>query len=200
MEHISIFTISKLFPFLLLSLTLSVSGCKNVNSLHKPKQLNRKQNIKERAIQIVIDDCIKKNKVVKFDKAYLYIEDHGSVLEIAVSPFSVVPQMYSYEEYAEKIGHLIELEPTRYCEKEGRLFYWEDERYPVTQELIQAFLRYDLMYYAHEEYEKGGFIIYDGPNWEYYFCKINLRKKIIKYRMCMCKDDIIRPKWWNVCK
>lgn len=200
MAHTSIFIISKLFPFLLLSLTLSVSGCKGANSLYKQKQLNVKQDIKERAIQIVIDDCIKKNKVVKFDKAKLYIKDYEGVLEIVVSPFSVVPQMYSYEEYEEKIGHLIELEPTRYCEKDDRLFYWEDERYPVTQELIQAFLRYDLMYYSHEEYEKGGFIIYDGPHWEYYFCKINLRKKIIKYPMCMCKDDIIKPKWWNVCK
>lgn len=35
--------------------------------------------------------------------------------------------------------------PTRYIERDGKLFYWRDDDYPLTQEALNVFKRYNLL-------------------------------------------------------
>lgn len=67
--------------------------------------------------------------------------------------------------------------PTRYVERDGKLFYWWDDNYPLTDEILSVLKKHDLLaennldgiigYYDFEtsDLEKGV---------DYYFCKNNL--------------------------
>lgn len=66
--------------------------------------------------------------------------------------------------------------PTRFIEKNGKLFYWWDKDYPLTQEALDVFGKYNLL----QDDEDGtilfpDFTINDAQKGiDYYFCKNNL--------------------------
>lgn len=73
--------------------------------------------------------------------------------------------------------------PTRFVEKEGNLFYWWDDDYPLTQEALDIFSKYGLL-----QDDEGGWVkfpdfsINDAQKGvDYYFCKNDLSqyKKIV---------------------
>jgi len=71
-------------------------------------------------------------------------------------------------------GHL----PSRYIIKDGKLFYWFDDNYPLTQDMLDLLWKYNLL-----QDDEGGLIISpDNPindrqkGVDYYFCKNNLLK------------------------
>jgi len=64
--------------------------------------------------------------------------------------------------------------PSRYIIKDGKLFYWSDDNYPITEEMIAVLRRYNLLQtdliipeYGTDDSKKGA---------DYYFCKNNLSK------------------------
>lgn len=68
--------------------------------------------------------------------------------------------------------------PTRYIEKNGKLFFWWDNEYPLTEKTLAVFSKYNLL-----QDDEGGiikfpdFIIDDAQKGaDYYFCKNNLTK------------------------
>ena len=71
-------------------------------------------------------------------------------------------------------GHL----PSRYIIKDGKLFYWFDDSYPLTQGMLDLLWKYNLL-----QDDDGGLIIFlDNPindskkGADYYFCKNDLSK------------------------
>ena len=73
--------------------------------------------------------------------------------------------------------------PSKYFEKEGKLFFWWDNDYPLTEETLAVFNKYDLL-----QDDEGGkitfpdFIIDDSQkSAHYYFCKndLSIYKKVI---------------------
>lgn len=73
--------------------------------------------------------------------------------------------------------------PSRYIEKDGKLFFWWDDEYPLTEETLSILQKYNLL-----QDDEGGiikfpdFVINDAQKAaHYYFCKNNLTryKKVI---------------------
>jgi len=66
--------------------------------------------------------------------------------------------------------------PSRYFEKEGKLFIWSDENYPLKKDALAVFLKFKLI-----QSNEGGLIIFPDhvlddsqKGVDYYFCKNNL--------------------------
>jgi hypothetical protein len=67
--------------------------------------------------------------------------------------------------------------PSRYIEKDSKLFYWWDDNYPLTEEMLAILWKYNLLCdntdghlfhnYSTNDSQKGA---------DYYFCKNNLAK------------------------
>lgn len=68
--------------------------------------------------------------------------------------------------------------PSRYIEKDGKLFYWWDDDYPLTEEMLAILWKYNLLYddtkgligfpqFTIDDSQKGA---------HYYFCKNDLSK------------------------
>ena len=69
--------------------------------------------------------------------------------------------------------------PTRYIEKNGKLFYWRDDDYPLTQEVLAVLREYNLLVNNDLDgvVELYDFKINDDQKGvHYYFCKNNLTK------------------------
>ncbi len=68
--------------------------------------------------------------------------------------------------------------PTRFFEKDGKLFYWWDNDYPLTEETLSVFHKYNLL----QDDENGmitipDFVIDDAQKVaHYYFCRDDLTK------------------------
>jgi len=76
-------------------------------------------------------------------------------------------QYYYSEETKDKL-------PSRYVIKDGKLFHWWDDNYPVTEEMIAVLWKYNLLQtdliipeYSIDDNAKGA---------DYYFCKSDLSK------------------------
>ena len=64
--------------------------------------------------------------------------------------------------------------PSRYVIKKGKLFYWYDDNYPVTDEMIAVLWKYDLL---EEDYVISIESMSESKkSAHYYFCKNNMSK------------------------
>ena len=77
-----------------------------------------------------------------------------------------------------KVGEKGNNMPTRYLEKNGKLFYWYDDDFPLTQETLDVFSKYNLL-----QDNEGGWVtspdllITDSQKAvDYYYCKNNFSK------------------------
>ena len=67
--------------------------------------------------------------------------------------------------------------PTRYIEKDNKLFYWRDDNYPLTKKAILVFEKYNLL--VNNDLD-GAMEVYDfktndsQKGVDYYFCKNDL--------------------------
>jgi len=78
-----------------------------------------------------------------------------------------------------KVGNKGVKIPTRYIEKDGKLFYWWDDDYALTQETLDVLGKYDLLLKddMNGVVEFYDFAINDAQKGvHYYFCKNNLLK------------------------
>jgi len=68
--------------------------------------------------------------------------------------------------------------PSRYFEKDGRLFFWWDNDYALSQEALAVFQKYDLL--EKENDHEGGTLLIDTDDSQkaahYYLCKDNFVK------------------------
>ncbi|WP_147381184.1 hypothetical protein [Parabacteroides sp. AM08-6] len=64
--------------------------------------------------------------------------------------------------------------PTKYVIKNGKLFYWWDDNYPVTEEIITVLWKYNIL---QKDYIISEFLSDDSQKGaHYYFCKNDLSK------------------------
>ncbi len=76
-------------------------------------------------------------------------------------------QFYFSEETKEKL-------PSRFAIKDGKMFYWWDDNYPVTEEMLDVLWKYNLL---QEELLIPEFSTNDSQkSADYYFCKNDLTK------------------------
>lgn len=68
--------------------------------------------------------------------------------------------------------------PSKFIEKEGKLFYWWDDNYSLTKEALEIFSEYDII-----QDDEGGIITFPdheiddkSKGVDYYFCKNDLRR------------------------
>lgn len=80
-----------------------------------------------------------------------------------------------------KVGEKNVKMPTRYIEKDGKLFYWWDSKYPLTQKALDVFNKYDLLVKDNID----GLI-------EFYDFEIDDNQKGVDYYFC--RDDLTRYK------
>lgn len=71
--------------------------------------------------------------------------------------------------------------PTKHLERDGKLFYWDDPDYHLTQDFIDVLKRYDHIQFVKYEDLMGGLyndlhIDEKAKGAHYYFCKKNPRK------------------------
>jgi hypothetical protein len=175
--------------FLILALLLLVNSCASLKGLH---QSGGKQEI----IQNAILDFSNTSKLYKKDSVFsisyqdtLYkmnLEEldngtsrwvEGDIQKgiVAVSISANNNKLLLTSET--KVGSKGEL-PSRFIEKEGKLFFWWDDDYPLTEEALAVLKKYDLL-----QDDEGGlitvpdFIIDDAQQGaHYYFCRNDISK------------------------
>ena len=79
-----------------------------------------------------------------------------------------------------KIGSIGGAIPTRVLEKSGKLFYWDDDNYPLTDEAIAIYKKYNVI--SKDPYDVFDMVINDAKKGvHYYFCRDNLLnyKKVV---------------------
>lgn len=72
-----------------------------------------------------------------------------------------------------KVGEKGVKMPTRYIERDGKLFYWRDNNYPLTQEMLAVLKRYNLLV----KNDMDGII-------EFYDFEVNDAQKGVDYFFC----------------
>lgn len=105
----------------------------------------------------------------KWKKGIMYQE----IIGVSIIPYPH-PFLFRANVEIEKNGHL----PTRYIEKDGKLFYWWDPHYPLTEETLAVYRKYNLL-----KDDEGGLIKFldiqtdhDTKSAHYYFCRNDLSK------------------------
>ncbi|MEA4968039.1 MAG: hypothetical protein VB048_07995 [Bacteroidaceae bacterium] len=174
-----------------LSVFLFLSGC---SSVKKPTTLIG-TNLKEIAINIAIQDfstncnLFKKDSVfrVSFEDSVFYKGafvrvdekkykdgrthqfERGDLYEGIVS-VGITKSDYQYYYSEEKKDRL----PTRHVIIDGKLFYWWDQNYSITEEMIAVLWKYNRL---QKDLIISNFSTDDSQNGaDYYFCKNNLSK------------------------
>jgi hypothetical protein len=162
----------KLIQFITIIVVLILSdGCVSVK-----KGLVQKGGI-DNAIQNAILDFSNTAKLYKKNNVFSV-----SVLEVANEDLMVVRigknSMKLLLTAKAKVGSLDSKLPTRFIEKEGKLFFWWDNEYPLTKEALDVYEKYNLL-----QDDEGGvitvpeFTVNDAQKAaHYYFCKDDLTK------------------------
>ena len=179
---------------ILLLITLLLCGCVSL----KKEMTQTGENMQAVAIHNAIMDFSKSCKLYKndsvfsvnfndsvFNEAVLVRDNEGTMqwkrgslyrgivsVEISASPeykFLITSNT--------KVGSKGYL-PSRHIIKEGKLFYWFDDSYPLTQEMLDLLWKYNLL----QDDDSGLIIFPDNPindskkGADYYFCKNDLSK------------------------
>jgi hypothetical protein len=78
---------------------------------------------------------------------------------------------------ADKVGQVGKL-PTRYFEKDRKLFYWWDETTPLTQGALDLYMKYNMLQFEEEGKISSPETIFNKnkEGAHYYFCKNNRAK------------------------
>lgn len=143
-------------------------------------------NYQDDAIQIAILDFSKTRKLFKKDAVFsvelvgLSKNDNVMIVRIGKNNRKLLLTKDT------KIGSTGKL-PARYFEKEGKLFFWWDDSYPLTKEAFAIYKKYNLL----QDDENGriaiaDFIIDDAQKGvHYYFCKndVSFYKRVIYKRV-----------------
>lgn len=157
------------FKFLICTcICMSIMSCKTSSTIST-------QDPRETAIQMVIDDCLKKCVLWRTNKARLYIQQKGDVLRISVTPYNECPNKFLYDWLQRDLNKITKVSPTRYVVKNGKLFYWNDPDVPLSEDVIKMLIKYKLVFKGNPE--DYAYIICDIKHKTYYFCLTDLSQK-----------------------
>ncbi|MEN8250631.1 MAG: hypothetical protein ABFS32_16985 [Bacteroidota bacterium] len=107
------------------------------------------------------------------DRTLKWIPDKKYEDIIGVSIMGSIGKIYYIE--ANEIGSLGNL-PSRYIEKNNKLYYWYDDDYPLTQDAVDVLKKYNVIEKI-ESIAMAEFIIDDGKKGaSYYFCRDDFSK------------------------
>lgn len=162
---------------ILIITTILIGSCNPVK-----KSFVKSGNSQDDAIQIAILDFSNTDKLLKRDSVFsieiVGLPNNKDVMVVNIGKNNRKLLLTSDA----KIGSIGKL-PSRYFEKEGRLFFWWDDGYPLTEETLATFNKYHLL-----QDDKNGtikipdFIITDAQkDAHYYFCKSDISgyKKVV---------------------
>lgn len=125
--------------------------------------INFKDSVFNKAVLIQVDD-----RTMQWKRGSLC----NGILSVGISADSDYKFLFTTNIKVGNITHL----PSRHIVKDGKLFYWYDDSYPLTQEMLDILWKYNLLL----DDEDGWIIIPDNPiddsqkGAHYYFCKSDL--------------------------
>ena len=91
---------------------------------------------------------------------------------LVVNVFGLINKVWYFSDAV--IGSKGEL-PSRYVIVKGKLFFWQDDNYPLTEETLSVFKRYNILTEVMERGMLPDFIINDAAKAaHYYFCRDNI--------------------------
>lgn len=148
------------------------------------------------AFEIAIADFLKCGLCKKHNAFYVSVSDrneHGrykistDILTISIFPTETKNRImpFYYITQADSVGS--KRLPTKHIIKNGKLFYWHDSEYGLTEEMIKVFMDYNIA----DSLENSEVDHILGQEWQsidektkgadYYFCKDNLKnyKRVI---------------------
>jgi len=171
----------KRYILILLPLTFFFESCTSVK-----KAFVRSGNNLDDAIQIAISDFSKTRKLFKKDSVFFVdvmgLKNYNELIVVSVGN-NISKLLVTKEAQIGSKGKL----PSRYIEKGGKLFYWWDDNYPLTEDALDVFKKFNLL-----QDDKNGRIQlpkrlrFDETEKDvhYYFCKNDAStfKKIVTNR------------------
>ena len=112
------------------------------------------------------------------EKAYKDRRTHTWIRGAFVNGIVMVEIIEFYDSFYYSTKEKETILPSRYAIKDGKLFYWWDDNYPLTEELIVVLRKYNLL---QTHFPEGSMNIVQKEA-RYYFCKNNLSryKRVIK--------------------
>lgn len=130
-------------------------------------------------IELGVSEFLQSNTNLKLGKIFqVFTYDDGTLVGVGlIDPgckLIVNDQVLLFEDYT--------CMPSKIIEKEGKIFYWRDEKTLFTEELLKTFSRFD-----HIEYDSTGTkIMPDGcgaddsvEGFNVYWCRCDLNKKAV---------------------
>ncbi len=133
---------------------------------------------KETVIRNAILDFSSTSKLYKRDTVFsvkvLELTNNDELLVVRISKNNMKMLLTD----STKVGSKGVKIPTRYIEKNSKLFFWWDNDSPLTEEALAVFDKYNLLQDNEDGWVKfPDFTIDDAQKGvHYYFCKINLAK------------------------
>ena len=166
----------KLNHFLLIIVALLLECCSSSKDIMVAK------GDQNDAVQNAISDYLHTENLSKKDSAFSISIGNINDKTIGVTILGLSRKLLPTAK--DKVGTNNPGFPTRYLEREGKLFYWYDSTHTITRELIAALSKYHCIDSLNVNGFKGipGAIAGDSKKAvDYYFCKCNLKeyKKVI---------------------
>lgn len=143
---------------------------------HHQKAVSKQPGVNQE-IEYAILDFSNKSRLFKKDSVFsvsIYEVSDKSLLVVRIGRNNTKLLISS----AAGNGHKWAKIPTRFLEKEEKLFFWYDDHYPLTEEATNVFTKYNLL----QDDESGLITVPDFTTGEsqqaahYYFCKNDLSK------------------------
>ena len=169
----------------LIILSCLLSGCKSSIVI-----LQKETYQTEDFINVAISDFVSKCSLFKKDSVFkISVEDTLVELSfqseqsrwildtvyqniLVVNVFGLINKVWYFSDAV--IGSKGKL-PSRYVIVKGKLFFWQDDNYPLTEETLSVFKRYNILTEVMERGMLPDFIINDAAKAaHYYFCRDNI--------------------------
>lgn len=123
--------------------------------------------------QVDFIDTLYRKKLEKVDgRNYRWVDDrpYEDIYAISIAPIT--------NEYifllSDSLGVGKEYLPSRFLEKEGKLFFWRDEEHSANDKTVEVFRKYKLL---TEDYLNDSYIVDDSQKCiDYFICRNNLTK------------------------
>lgn len=168
--------------FLIIIISCLLSGCKSSIVI-----LQKETYQTEDFINVAISDFVSKCSLFKKDSVFK-ISVENTLVELSfqseqsrwildtvyqnilvVNVFGLINKVWYFSDAV--IGSKGKL-PSRYVIIEGKLFFWDDDNYPLTEEALSVFKRYNILTEMLEEGMIPEFTINDAAKAaHYYFCR-----------------------------
>ena len=161
----------KYIKIYVLMVILSLCSCRSAIVVTQENQI-----APDYAIDLVINDFLLSHLTNQSDLigAQLLFRDSMQIQAIVVNPIYKEEDSFSVDFLRKFLGQYTTGIPTEYREKAGKLFYWNNPKVPLSQDMIDALARHGLI-------GELILVIDDVKLKTYYFCKSDYRKYKTRY-------------------